>query len=94
MARTGGHLHFDAEVVRTQEAVDDLKLPVGAVGAVAFARPLGVRNIRLHNRHVKAILAPARYELSVVPVASGVRWFQLAKDRQSKKVLLTSRVPR
>ena len=71
MARTGGHLHFDAEVVRTQEAVDDLILPCRVVGAVAFARPLGVRNIRLHDRHVKAVLAPARYELSVVPVASG-----------------------
>ena len=71
MARTGGHLHFDAEVVRTQEAVDDFVLPFRTVGAVAFARPLGVRNIRLHNRHVKAVLAPARYELSVVAVAGG-----------------------
>ena len=85
MARTGGHLHFDAEVVRTQEAVDDLKLPVGAVGAVAFARPLGVRNIRLHNRHVKAILAPARYELSVVPVASGDTLVSVSERRVKQK---------
>ena len=71
MARTGGHLHFDAEVVRTQEIVDDFELPAARVGAVSFARPLGVRNIRLHDRHVKAVLAPARYELSVVAVAGG-----------------------
>ena len=71
MARTGGHLHFDAEVVRTQEIVNDFELPGRGVCAVSLARPLGVGNIRLHNRHVKAVLAPARYELSVVAVAGG-----------------------
>ena len=85
MARTGGHLHFDAEVVRTQEAVDDLKLLYCVVGAVAFTRPLGVGNIRLHDRHVKAILAPARYELSVVPVASGGTLVSVSERRAKQK---------
>ena len=85
MARTGGHLHFDAEVVRTQEGVDDLKLQVCVVGAVAFARPLGVRNIRLHDRHVKAVLAPARYELSVVAVANGDTLVSVSERRVKQK---------
>ena len=85
MARTGGHLHFDAEVVRTQEIVDDFELPARTVRAVAFARPLGVGNIRLHDRHVEAVLAPARYELSVVAVASGGTLVSVNERRVKQK---------
>ena len=85
MARTGGHLHFSAQMVRTQEAVDDLKLPGRIVGAVAFARPPRVGNIRLHNRHVKAVLAPARYELSVVAVAGGDALVSVSERRVKQK---------
>ena len=85
MARTGGHLHFDAEVVRTQEIVDDFELPARTVRTVAFARPLGVGNIRLHDRHVEAVLAPARYELSVVAVASGGTLVSVNERRVKQK---------
>ena len=85
MARTGGHLHFDAEVVRTQEIVDDFELPARTVRTVAFARPLGVGNIRLHDRHVEAVLAPARYELSVVAVASGGTLVSVSERRVKQK---------